>query len=154
MGIWRLQVSYQRLTPAFPSRSGEGNEFGIFWAAIGSNVVLSEPSFGVEPPGLIEADLTISHNLLYFSFGLLIQASASITSGDVGRQIEIARCEARFDVAEEGRRETGVDVLWEGQLIDRNEMDPSIAGEVKGWGKSLSAGASTVYEEGWRREFR
>lgn len=106
--------------------SRKRDEFRISRQSIGADVILREALFGIQPSGLVEPDPSGSHDPLHLPFTVLVQAGTRIPRRHVSLEIECAGREARVDIGREGARETGIDVVRDGDV-----RKPSCPGDVE-----------------------
>lgn len=145
LAISRGLSNYQ-FARVFPRTLGERDELGIPWHPIWPNVIPGEPALCIYPSRLVKPNSSILHDLLHFSFGLLVEASSRITGCYIGSEVEVARGEARLDIDGKRGGEAGVDVFR--YRHHRDQVGPTVAGKVEGWLMSVTVDRGKVWP-GW-----
>jgi hypothetical protein len=108
------------------------DELRISGESVCPDVILLETLFHEHPSRFVEVDASCFHESLHLTLPSLIQAGARVTFHDIAGEVEIVRCEARFDVAHE--------CSWEGRvryILDavREVGHPAEACQVECWWK-------------------
>lgn len=96
------------------STSRERHKFRIPRHPVCADIVLRKALFGVDSSSLVKADPPRPHQPLDVALAFHVKASARVAFHDIGGEVKVGRCEARFDVAHKGGREAGVDIILEG----------------------------------------
>lgn len=105
------------------------HKLGIARPPIRPDIIAREPVLHVDAPRLVKRHLLAAHDPPDLALGPLVQPAAHIAVGYVGRDVELRRAQAGFQVAGEAGGEA---------VIAGDGGEPARAGEVEGFSQLLA----------------